>query len=72
MSFARYDWFEEWKDGKVTNRGPDYKGLKEAFIQSVLDVVIQIYPKIKDRVCARVHLFQLQYSMLPYSETGLA
>lgn len=50
MSFAKYEWFEEWKDGKVTNRAPDYKELKEVFIQSVVDVVTQIYPNIKDRI----------------------
>ncbi|XP_076121144.1 all-trans-retinol 13,14-reductase [Alosa pseudoharengus] len=50
VSFAKYEWFEEWKDCKVTNRGPDYKELKETFIQTVVDVVVQIYPKIKDRI----------------------
>ncbi|KAL2101213.1 hypothetical protein ACEWY4_002974 [Coilia grayii] len=50
VSFAKYEWFEEWKDGKVTNRAPDYKELKEVFIQSVVDVVTQIYPNIKDRI----------------------
>ncbi|XP_041942341.1 all-trans-retinol 13,14-reductase [Alosa sapidissima] len=50
VSFAKYEWFEEWKDDKVTNRSPDYKELKETFIQTVVDVVVQIYPKIKDRI----------------------
>ncbi|XP_062389041.1 all-trans-retinol 13,14-reductase [Sardina pilchardus] len=50
VSFAKYEWFEEWKDDKVTNRGADYKELKDAFIQSVVDVVVQIYPQIKDRI----------------------
>ncbi|XP_030649033.1 all-trans-retinol 13,14-reductase [Chanos chanos] len=50
VSFANYAWFEEWKDEKVTNRGADYKNLKETFINSVLDVVTQVFPKIKDRI----------------------
>ncbi|XP_026216558.1 all-trans-retinol 13,14-reductase-like [Anabas testudineus] len=51
VSFAKYEWFEEWKDGKVTNRGPDYKELKQTFIDSVLEVVMEIYPKItRDKI----------------------
>lgn len=62
VSFAKYEWFEEWKDDKVTNRGPDYKELKDALIQTALNVVCQIYPNIKDRVSApepQPHLCQL-------------
>ncbi|XP_064170345.1 all-trans-retinol 13,14-reductase-like isoform X1 [Anguilla rostrata] len=50
VTFASYEWFEEWKDGKVTNRGMDYKQLKEAFINTVVDMVVQIFPCIKDRI----------------------
>uniref|UniRef100_A0A3B3TKP8 All-trans-retinol 13,14-reductase n=1 Tax=Poecilia latipinna TaxID=48699 RepID=A0A3B3TKP8_9TELE len=51
VSFANHSWFEEWKDGKVTNRGPDYKELKQAFIDSALNVVMDIFPKItRDKI----------------------
>ncbi|XP_047212063.1 all-trans-retinol 13,14-reductase-like isoform X1 [Girardinichthys multiradiatus] len=51
VSFAKYSWFEEWKDGKVTNRGADYKELKQAFINSALDVVMDVFPKItRDKI----------------------
>lgn len=51
VSFANYEWFEEWKDGKVTNRGTDYKQLKEAFIDSILEVVMEVFPKInRDKI----------------------
>lgn len=50
VSFANYAWFEEWKDDKVKNRSIDYKELKEAFINNILEAVTEIYPKIKDRV----------------------
>ena len=51
VSFANYEWFEEWKDGKVTNRGPDYKELKQAFIDTALEVVLDVFPKItRDKV----------------------
>lgn len=51
VTFAKYDWFKEWKDDKVTNRGPDYKELKQTFIDSVLEVVMDVFPKItRDKV----------------------
>lgn len=50
VSFANYAWFEEWKDDKVKNRSIDYKELKAAFINNILEAVTEIYPKIKDRV----------------------
>ncbi|XP_049600053.1 all-trans-retinol 13,14-reductase isoform X1 [Syngnathus scovelli] len=51
VSFANYDWFEEWKDDKVTNRASDYKDLKRAFIETALQVVLEVFPKItKDKV----------------------
>lgn len=50
MTFAPYSWFEEWKDEKVTNRGADYKELKQTIINSIMEVVFQIFPKVKDRV----------------------
>ncbi|XP_047427779.1 all-trans-retinol 13,14-reductase-like [Mugil cephalus] len=51
VSFANYAWFEEWKDGKVTNRGPDYKELKQTFIDCALEVVMDVFPKItRDKI----------------------
>lgn len=35
----------------MTNRGPDYKDLKQIFIDSILEVVMDIFPKInRDKV----------------------
>lgn len=61
VSFANYKWFEEWKDGKVSNRGADYKELKQIFIDSVLEVVMDVFPKItRDKVtCLSVCLHVL-------------
>lgn len=51
VSFANYDWFEEWKDDKVTNRGSDYKELKQAFTETALQVVLDVFPQItRDKV----------------------
>lgn len=46
VSFANYKWFEEWKDDKVNNRGAEYKELKQAFIDTCLETVMDIFPKI--------------------------
>lgn len=46
VSFSKYEWFEEWKDDKVKNRRTDYKELKQTFIDSVLGVVLDVFPKI--------------------------
>lgn len=56
VSFANYKWFEEWKDGKVSNRGAEYKELKQAFIDSILEVVMDVFPKITREKVASVPL----------------
>uniref|UniRef100_A0A3Q0REV8 All-trans-retinol 13,14-reductase n=1 Tax=Amphilophus citrinellus TaxID=61819 RepID=A0A3Q0REV8_AMPCI len=51
VTFANYEWFEEWKDDKVTNRGPDYMELKQTFINTILEVVMEVFPKItRDKI----------------------
>uniref|UniRef100_A0A3Q3EMY2 All-trans-retinol 13,14-reductase n=1 Tax=Labrus bergylta TaxID=56723 RepID=A0A3Q3EMY2_9LABR len=51
VSFANYSWFEEWKDAKVTNRAEEYKELKQTFIDTALNVVLDIFPKItRDKI----------------------
>ncbi|XP_034046121.1 all-trans-retinol 13,14-reductase [Thalassophryne amazonica] len=51
VSIANYSWFEEWKDAKVTNRGPEYKQLKQTFLDCIQDVVLDIFPKItRDKI----------------------
>ncbi|MBN3312050.1 RETST reductase, partial [Atractosteus spatula] len=50
ITSACYEWFAEWKDERVKNRAQEYKRLKEAFISSVLDTVVEIFPKTKDKI----------------------
>ncbi|MEQ2167986.1 hypothetical protein GOODEAATRI_009688, partial [Goodea atripinnis] len=74
VSFAKYSWFEEWKDGKVTNRGADYKELKQAFINSALDVVMDVFPKIsrdKDRMCFCVVSLAASLELSPVARSFL-
>uniref|UniRef100_A0A3P9H3Y2 All-trans-retinol 13,14-reductase n=1 Tax=Oryzias latipes TaxID=8090 RepID=A0A3P9H3Y2_ORYLA len=51
VSFAPFEWFEQWKDEKVTNRSADYKALKQKFIDAALEVVLEVFPKItRDKI----------------------
>lgn len=55
ITFAKYEWFEEWKDEKVTNRGPDYMELKQAFINTSVEMVMDVFPKItRDKVKTQI------------------
>lgn len=50
LTFAKYEWFEEWKDEQVNKRGDDYEDLKKAFVDVIMQVVFKLYPRIEDRV----------------------
>ncbi|XP_074837968.1 all-trans-retinol 13,14-reductase isoform X2 [Carettochelys insculpta] len=50
IGFARYEWFEEWKDETVQKRGADYESLKSAITESILKTVMKLYPRIKDNI----------------------
>jgi len=50
VTFAKYEWFEEWKDEQVKKRGDDYEDLKKAFVDAIMQVVFKLYPRIEDRV----------------------
>ncbi|GCC28492.1 hypothetical protein chiPu_0006922 [Chiloscyllium punctatum] len=50
LTMARYEWFEEWKDTKVKNRGVDYENLKMAIARQLISWVSDIFPQLKDKV----------------------
>ncbi|XP_075300888.1 all-trans-retinol 13,14-reductase [Opisthocomus hoazin] len=50
VTFAKYEWFEEWKDEQVKKRGDDYEDLKKAFVDAIMQVVFKLYPRIEDRI----------------------
>ncbi|XP_068012674.1 all-trans-retinol 13,14-reductase [Melanerpes formicivorus] len=50
VTFARYEWFEEWKDKQVHKRGDDYENLKKSFQDTVMSIVFKLYPRIEDRI----------------------
>ncbi|KAG8440994.1 hypothetical protein GDO86_006651 [Hymenochirus boettgeri] len=50
LTFAPYEWFEEWKAKKVQKRGVDYESMKSSFAEVMLETVIKIFPQIKDKI----------------------
>ncbi|MGH0169318.1 UNVERIFIED_CONTAM: hypothetical protein FKN15_002209 [Acipenser sinensis] len=50
VTFTRYEWFEDWKDERVNNRGEEYKNLKESFVKNLVDAAIEIFPRIKGKI----------------------
>ncbi|NXK00597.1 RETST reductase, partial [Corythaixoides concolor] len=50
VTFAKYEWFEEWKDEQVKKRGDDYEELKTTFVDTIMQAVFKLYPRIQDRI----------------------
>ncbi|XP_059690806.1 all-trans-retinol 13,14-reductase [Gavia stellata] len=50
VTFAKYEWFEEWKDKQVNKRGDDYEELKKTFVDTIMQAVFKLYPRIEDRI----------------------
>nr|XP_009680575.1 PREDICTED: all-trans-retinol 13,14-reductase [Struthio camelus australis] len=50
VTFAKYEWFEEWKDKPVLKRGDDYEEVKQAFVDAIMRTVFKLYPRIEDRI----------------------
>ncbi|XP_059494671.1 all-trans-retinol 13,14-reductase [Stegostoma tigrinum] len=50
LTMARYEWFEEWKDTKVKNRGENYENLKMAIARELINWASDIFPQVKDKI----------------------
>ncbi|XP_062817383.1 all-trans-retinol 13,14-reductase isoform X3 [Anolis carolinensis] len=50
LAVTKYEWFEEWKEEKVTKRGLEYESVKNSFVDSIMDTVLKVYPHIKDKI----------------------
>lgn len=50
VTFAKYEWFEEWKDEPVHKRGDSYEEAKQAFVDTIMKTVFKLYPSIEDRI----------------------
>ncbi|KAL8173802.1 UNVERIFIED_CONTAM: hypothetical protein K2H54_026212 [Gekko kuhli] len=50
LTAARYEWFEEWKEERVSKRGEEYDDLKNSFVEALMETVFGIYPQVKDKI----------------------
>eukprot|EP01134_Creolimax_fragrantissima_P002616 CFRG2616T1 len=50
ITFANFEWFKEWKDGRVMHRGDDYERLKLAIGDLIWRQTVALFPKLKDHV----------------------
>ncbi|NXO75269.1 RETST reductase, partial [Sitta europaea] len=50
VTFAKYEWFKEWKDKQVHKRGDDYEDLKKTFVDAIMQTVFKLYPRIEGRI----------------------
>ncbi|KAG2460904.1 RETST reductase, partial [Polypterus senegalus] len=50
LTFVSFDWFKDWEKEQVGQRAEEYQNLKEAFIQTLLNAAINVYPLIKDKI----------------------
>ncbi|XP_042326919.1 all-trans-retinol 13,14-reductase-like [Sceloporus undulatus] len=50
LTMAHYEWFQEWSEGCVKNRGPDYDAFKMEIAQNLLDMALAKFPQLRDKV----------------------
>jgi len=47
---ANYEWFSKWAGTKVDHRGAEYDKLKDEIGKRVLDIVLFLYPELRDKI----------------------
>jgi all-trans-retinol 13,14-reductase len=50
ITFAPWDAFAKWEDGRWRRRGPEYDALKERFAARMLDQLFVHYPRVKEAI----------------------
>ncbi|KAH0623217.1 hypothetical protein JD844_031283 [Phrynosoma platyrhinos] len=71
LAVAKYEWFEEWKEEKVTKRGLAYESVKNSFVDSIMEIVFKVYPHIKnkiDHISAGTPVTNCHYIASPHGE----
>lgn len=50
ITFAKWEWFEEWKNEKLRHRGDRYEDLKDIFGRKLWQKCVDLYPQIDGKV----------------------
>ncbi|XP_030638838.1 inactive all-trans-retinol 13,14-reductase-like [Chanos chanos] len=71
LTMAKYEWFEEWKDTKLSRRGEEYENLKMNMAKELLEWAFLIFPQLRDKVVfmdAATPLTNMHYLGAPHGE----
>ena len=49
ITMANFDWFAEWKDGRVMHRGDDYEKRKNEIGRMMWNQCLALYPQLKGK-----------------------
>ena len=50
ITLARWDWFEQWQDGRLRHRGEEYEGIKNSIGEQMWKVCCQLFPQLDGKV----------------------
>jgi all-trans-retinol 13,14-reductase len=50
VTFANYNWFRKWEDGRVMHRGDDYDAFKKTLGDMVWEQTLSLFPQLRDKV----------------------
>ncbi|XP_030057638.1 all-trans-retinol 13,14-reductase isoform X1 [Microcaecilia unicolor] len=50
LTFAQYEWFEDWKEEEVKKRGADYESVKNTFAEAMLETILKFFPHLRDKI----------------------
>lgn len=64
ISDGLWEWFEQWKDKPVHNRGADYEGFKDVLTKHLLDILYETVPETKGKV--ELHVLGTPLSEVTY------
>jgi all-trans-retinol 13,14-reductase len=57
VTICNWEWFKEWKDDRVKQRGPDYEVIKQAFGKKMWEQVLMLFPQLADKVTTSPYIF---------------
>ena len=50
ITLARWDWFEQWQDGRLRHRGEDYEGIKNSIGEQMWKICCHLFPQLDGKV----------------------
>ena len=50
ITLARWDWFEQWQDGRLRHRGEEYESIKNSIGEQMWKVCCHLFPQLDGKV----------------------